>query len=124
MCPPTGFDSVTADCEAGCGGLLCGLFFPLVVIKQRRRQRLQACRSDYQRAHHLPAIAADSLLAAMQEFGCPGGAGSVWRLLITAVCDAARMLREGQSLFRSAPVVQTSTWSPIAIARSTLMPGM
>ncbi len=122
MCPPTGFDSVTADSQLGCADLLHGLVFPLVVIKQRRRQRLQACRSDYQRAHHLPAIAADSLLAAMQEFGCPGGAGSVWRLLITAVCDAARMLREGQSLFRSAPVVQTSTCSAMARASSTSMP--
>src|SRR3954447_18662549 len=72
MCTPTGFDSVTADSQLGCADLLHGLVFLLVVIKQRRRQRLQACRSDYQRAHNLPAIAPDSLLAAMQEFGCPG----------------------------------------------------
>jgi ketosteroid isomerase-like protein len=40
---------------AGCADLLHGQVFPVVVIEQRRRQRPQACRSDYQRAHHLTA---------------------------------------------------------------------
>jgi hypothetical protein len=72
MCPLTSCDAVQRILIAGCADLLYGLVFPVVVIKQRRRQRPQACRSDYQRAHHLAAIAADCFLLRCRNLAARG----------------------------------------------------